>query len=363
MSTPIQVSTSLDWLGRMVSRHPRLWIRLGNLESRVLADSLKEIHAPVYVCGLARAGSTKLLEILAAQPNTASHRYRDFPFVFTPYWWNKTLSLSPLRDKEVRERAHGDGIMINADSPEAMEEILWMAFFAHLHASDHTQVLDETTNSPAFEQFYRRHIGKLLLANKRTRYICKGNYHVTRMAYLLKLFPDARFIIPIREPVSHVVSLMRQHQRFSQAGQENPRITAHMSMVGHFEFGLNRIPINTGDEERMQEILAAWRTGDEVRGWALYWDAIYRFIHRQLQTHPILERQSMIVSFEQLYGHPYDTINQVLQHAHLPVDDAMSRRQASGIRKPSYPLPLNAEEIALIKELTGPTARLFGYSL
>ncbi|HMA14853.1 MAG TPA: sulfotransferase, partial [Kiloniellaceae bacterium] len=70
--------------GRFVARHPELWIRLGNLETRIRAADIEDIDIvkPVFVCGLARAGTTILLETLARHPQLGSHRYRDDPFLF-----------------------------------------------------------------------------------------------------------------------------------------------------------------------------------------------------------------------------------------------------------------------------------------
>ena len=65
---PVIEVPAADFLGRAVSAYPEFWIRLGNLESGLLPLAEPAIHAPIYVCGLARAGSTMLLETLAAQP-------------------------------------------------------------------------------------------------------------------------------------------------------------------------------------------------------------------------------------------------------------------------------------------------------
>ncbi len=174
----MQLSRSTDWLGRFVGNHTDLWIKLGNLESKLLAVDMDPapIHAPVYICGLARAGSTILLEALAGHSHATTHRYEDFPFLFTPYWW-RLLTLLPRRN-EVRERAHGDGIMVSGKSPEAMEEMLWMAFFQDLHHPHISAVLDERTANPAFETFYAAHIRKLLRASEGQRYVSKGNYNI-----------------------------------------------------------------------------------------------------------------------------------------------------------------------------------------
>ena len=125
----------IDVLGGFITRHPGLWTRIGNLETRLLEDELSEVavERPIYVAGLARSGSTILLELLARQPEVVSHRYRDYPPVFTPYMWNRLLERTPQRRAEPAERSHKDGIKVTPDSPEALEEVLWMAFFPQLH--------------------------------------------------------------------------------------------------------------------------------------------------------------------------------------------------------------------------------------
>ena len=356
------VSSTLDLLGGIVANHAKFWIKLGNVESKILAQDIKDIpiRAPIYICGLARSGSTLLLEILAAQPSVASQRYSDFPFLFTPCWWSAALKLNPLRSKAKQERSHGDGMMVGADSPEAMDEMLWMAFFDNSHNALVPHVLDGATSNPAFENFYRNHIKKLLFTRSGKRLLSKGNYHLTRMLYLQKLFPDARFVIPIREPVSHIASLMRQHARLCELGQKDARAVRHMNMAGHFEFGLNRIPIHSGDGARMSEILAAWNAGEEVRGWALYWDMLYRFVRRQLDENPALQDAAMIVDFDAMCEAPRPTIEALLTHCNLPQNEKNTERFASSIAKPNYySHGFSAAELQLIHDITSATKSLY----
>src|SRR3546814_21057586 len=75
-----------------------------------------EIVQPVFVCGLARAGTTILLETLAGHPELGSHRYRDDPFVFTPMLWDAFLARLPNERTTPAERAHADGIGVTAAS-------------------------------------------------------------------------------------------------------------------------------------------------------------------------------------------------------------------------------------------------------
>src|SRR4029077_17446890 len=100
------------------------------------------------------------------------------------------------RHIEAAQRTHRDGIFVTPESPEAMEEVLWMAFFPQIHKPEACNVLDRNTSNPSFEQFYRDHLRKLLLVRGGKRYVSKANYNVTRLEYLHRLFPDARFVIP-----------------------------------------------------------------------------------------------------------------------------------------------------------------------
>jgi hypothetical protein len=205
-----EVAPWMDRVGGFIERHPAWWIRLGSIETALLDGMLADVRIdrPIYVTGLARSGTTILLEALARHPEVATHRYRDFPLLFTPYLWNRWLDLVPRRPEQPAERSHGDGIAVTSDSPEAFEEPLWMAFFPGQHDPSRSAVLDRTVRNPAFERFYGEHIRKLLAVRGGRRYVAKGNYNLTRIGYLAKLFPDARFVIPVRDPVWHVASLM-----------------------------------------------------------------------------------------------------------------------------------------------------------
>lgn len=333
------VSTITDWLGHLVSEHPKFWAALGNLETKLLLLEKTPITSPIYICGLARSGSTILLEMLASLPNVATHRYSDFPFLFTPYIWNTLLKINPARDKTLRERAHGDNILVNADSPEAMEEVLWQA-----------RVPDV---------FYQDHIRKLLRVRGATRYVCKNNYNITRMEHLLRLFPDARFIIPVREPVAHVESLMRQHARFCEAGARDPRVVRHMDYVGHREFGLGRRAIDVGDTARLVEINTAWEKGEEVRGWALYWNMVYHYIAGRLEQNPALKAQTLIVHYEALCQQPHETLRAIAAHIGV-AENAFSNWEKKLHMPDYYQTALNGDEINLIQSISTKIAKSLG---
>jgi hypothetical protein len=360
--SPFYVPPALDVLGWLVDRHRGFWLRLGRLESRALAGELRDVplRMPVYVAGLARSGSTLLHEVVAAHPGVATHRVKDYPMVFTPYWWRRATAR--LRPTPPRERAHRDRVLIHSESPDALEEMVWTAFFPRCHDPSVDNRLTAATRHRAFEEFYPAHLRKLLLAERATRYVAKANYHVARLTYLARLFPDARFLIPVRAPVGHVASLMRQHSWFCRGQRAHPRALAFMQRSGHFEFGRDRRPIHLGDGDRVRGVLRAWAAGEEARGWAACWDVVYGHLARLLASDPKLRAMAHVVRFEDLCADPAGTIRGVLAHCELPDPGPVLARFAGAVRAPDYYDPsLGPAELDAIREETAATAGAWGY--
>ncbi|MES1952517.1 hypothetical protein S4A8_16742 [Salinisphaera sp. S4-8] len=358
------VPTWMHRVGGWQHRHPRAAIKLGNFDTRMAAEAIEDITivAPIYVAGLARSGTTILLELLAEHPQVATHRYRDFPPVFTPWLWDRWLARVPQNAETATERAHGDGIAVTSQSPEAFEEVLWMAFFEHIHDSAHSSVLDADTRNPEFEQFYRDHIRKLLAIRGRTRYAAKGNYNLMRLQYLQSIFADARFVLPIRDPVWHIASLMKQQTLFEAGETAHPRALEHMRRVGHFEFGLDRRPIHTGDDDTIDHIRQLWADGEEVEGWARYWAMIYADVDARLARDPQLADAALVIRYEDLCGDSRAVLERFYAHCGLDIDNSTFERAAERLRLPGYYKPAFSDaELRLIHDITGPVAARYGY--
>ena len=63
---------------------------------------------------------------LAIQSVRKNCYYKDMPFILAPNLWSK-LSFNK-KNIDLVERAHGDGIRVSVESPEAFEEVFWMTF-------------------------------------------------------------------------------------------------------------------------------------------------------------------------------------------------------------------------------------------
>ncbi|MGH7172195.1 MAG: sulfotransferase family protein [Gemmataceae bacterium] len=348
----------LDLLGAWVDHFRAFWLGLGRLESSQLAVELRALplSSPIYVCGLARSGSTLLHEMVAAHPGVATHRLKDYPMVYTPFWWRRaTAGLHPTPP---RERRHRDRIVITSESPDALDEMLWMAFFPRSHDPSLSNVLPADTRHAEFESFYRSHVGKLLLAERATRYVAKANYHVARLSYLVRLFPDVKLLIPVRSPVGHIASLMRQHAWFSRGQRKHRRALAYMRRTGHFEFGLDRRPMNLGDSARVQGIHRAWAVGEEIRGWARYWAMVYDHVAAVLSADVRVREAALVVRFEKLCAAPANTLRSILEHCGLSEVERLVARFAPSIALPDYYAhSFSAKELVVVEEETASTAR------
>lgn len=353
-----QVSNSMALFGWLICDHPELWKKIGRFETSVLADTLEhiEIDRPVYVTGLARSGSTILLELLAQIPGVVSHRYKDFPPVYTPYAWLSLLRHMSPGSAKPAERAHKDGILVTGDSPEAMEEPLWMSFFPNAHNPAFSNVIQPGCQDAGFAEFYTAHIRKLLAVHRGDRYLAKANYQLTRLEYLLGLFPDAKFVLPVREPAAHVASLRKQHELFSRGQRADDRARNHLRRVGHFEFGLDRVPINTGDSERTKEIIDLWNRGEELLGWARYWNQLYAYVADRLDANDELVAATRIVVFEELCERPDEILDDLFRHCELKPSAEYLRAAAGRISAPAYYRPdFDDAELDMIEAETSAT--------
>jgi len=337
---------------------------LADLETDFVAQRLESvaIDRPVFLTGLARSGTTILLTLLSQADGVATHRYRDFPFLEIPFLWNWFQDRFATRSTSPQERIHADRITITPDSPEAFEEPLWQSHFDWLHDPRRIHVLDETVSRPDFEDAFCTHLRKILALRGGERYLSKGNYNVTRIKYLAKLFPDARFVIPIREPVSHVHSLVQQHRRFSRLAREDARVPHYLRAAGHYEFGAQRVPINVCAAD-VGHVEAAWRDGDDYRGYARQWATLYRYVDELRSSRCDLAERITIIRYEDLCRDPQHALGKLLAATSLTDDSGCVRAAAESVAAPAAERfkSVTAVERRAVRAEVSAVAPVYGY--
>ncbi|MEO1249531.1 MAG: sulfotransferase, partial [Pseudomonadota bacterium] len=191
----------------------------------------------IFVAGLARAGTTVLMRAIYESGGFASLTYRDMPFVMAPNLWAR-LSRRSQRAMDKTERAHGDSVLVDFDSPEALEEPFWRSFCRQDYIKP-DRLIPHAADDEAVDA-YRKFVGHVLVRYGEDRYLAKNNNNILRLPTLLKAFPAATAVIPFRHPVAQATSLMDQHQRF--LATDDPFTQDYMGWLAHHEFGPGHRP-------------------------------------------------------------------------------------------------------------------------
>lgn len=348
-----RVPLHVDWFGSLLDTAPEFLKSFGDLETKLLKYDIIDIKLdqPIFVTGMARSGTTILLEFLNSFDKTCSYHYGDYPLIHVNYFWNSLRKLIPGNSKKI-ERAHKDRIMINQSSPEALDEIVWMSFFKDLHNPETLNVLDAKTTNPEFELFFANALKKLLALRMARRIVLKNNYLITRLPYLLKTFPDAKFIIPIRKPEAHIASLMKQHRLLKKEQEKDPRGIRYMRRHGHFEFGVDFRPINTG---KADEVMALWKDEETLKAYALYWSQLHEHLIKTLESDETVKSACCLVSYETLCEKPKATLSDIAAFCDLNEPEVI-QHWSSEISSPDYYNPdFTSDESKAIKKLTDAT--------
>lgn len=359
----------LYWFVRFVNATAPLFIKLGQLESKFLASRMAAIpiDRPIYILGLPRAGTTISAQMLSEHPDVTTHRYSDFALPYTPWWWNRFFPKLPINAlRSPVERVNRDRLHVTRDSSEGVEEMIWLRFFDQLHDPSRSNVLDDSALNSEFETFFKDHIRKLLLVRGRSRYVSKNNPCLTRMRYLRRIFPDARFLLYVRNPIDHAASVLKQDRLFTDLARDDQRLVKMNRVTGFHEFGPNWVPVNLGNDATTQEISRCRDEGRLVRARALQWAAVFGFITEQLKHDPELARAVCVVRYEDLCVKPDETIDRILDHTGLSQDafTPMRMKYISKLSLPDYYRPnFSVQERAEIIALTKDVAAHFGYCL
>ncbi len=221
----------------------------------------------VYVSGLARAGTTILMRNLYHTGAFCSLSYRDMPFVLAPNLWERVTRLS-VKNTLSQERSHGDGIMVDFDSPEALEEVFWRIFCGKEYIKEnglYCHLVDDKTIAT-----YREYIALILFQHGKKRYLAKNNNNVLRLDSIVSAFPNVVILIPFRDPVAQAESLLKQHHRFLKIQDSDRFSLKYMNWLVHHEFGANHLSMMP------DKFPTASNHFEHIEYWLSQWCAVYR---------------------------------------------------------------------------------------
>ncbi len=252
----------------------------------------------VFIAGLARSGSTALLNELYASGAFAATTYAMMPLVLAPSI-ARTVARLRRRPAEPVERAHGDTIDVGIDSPEALDGIFWSTF---LPAP--AERLQPREVPPAALREYAMFIENLLLDAGAGRYLSKMNQGIDKLASLAAYFDRSVFLLPFRDPLQQASSLRRQHQRFGQlSGYERQ----YFGWLGHHEFGALHQRFCCEDA-----VTSPAFEPNDLNYWLAQWRDVYVYLAQLTDLYPNLhpvcyEHMTQSQSFWEVLSHRLNT--------------------------------------------------------
>ena len=226
----------------------------------------------VFITGLARSGTTILLNSIHQTNIFGSLTYDEMPFILSPNLWSK-INGNELQ-KESIKRTHGDGIIISTNSPEAFEEVFWMTF--------------KSDNEDSLDQFFE-YVKLILYKKGKVRYLSKNNQNVKRIDLIKRCFPNSKILIPFRDPLQHSYSLLVQHKRFIEKQEKDEFIRNYMKWIGHSEFGIDYEPIISKEIK--------YNNFNELNHWLEQWLFLYQKLYYYKTDNKIL-----FICYEDLCG-------------------------------------------------------------
>ena len=286
------------------------------------------VTRPVFVCGLARAGTSLVTRLLDNSGVFASLRYRDMPFPLAPNLWAR-LSVGDSRKVAVVERSHGDGMIHDLNTPEAIEEVFWRCF-----ESDRYIRADGLLPTPPLADTmdaYRQLIGLVCLRGGRNRYLAKNNNHVLRLQSLVDAFPDAVLVHPFRHPMRQAASLLEQHRRTCSQQSQELFSGSYSRWLVHHEFGADqrahRLPGSPAvDGDRF-----------DMEYWLKCWDSVYSILLNQGAT---VRQRQVFVDYDELCHRPFEVLgNLATRVGCAPLDPcAVKRAWPATQNDPEFPV-------------------------
>ena len=291
-------------LHRMALDNYNIANKLFRRESRkITRKKLEKRPDFVIISGLARAGTTSLMNDLSKIGDFVSLSYANMPFLMAPNIWAKIYK---PKNKKLKERSHKDGIMIGLNSNEALEEYFFKVKAHDSYIKDFN--LSEYTLSREDYMDYLDYQSIIKLDNSKI-YLAKNNNFILRYKSVRKFNDEFLMVILYRDPLTHAASLLEKHLDYQTLQREDPFVLEYMNWLGHHEFGLNQKPFVFGNPEENiddeKESMDYW-----LKNWINYYSYVLT-IH-----HP----NTILINYEMYCDNPKETIETILKKTGITTD-------------------------------------------
>ena len=289
---------------RMVLNHPNvhLW-----LMRRDIAAWQRQGGTPkpgfLLITGLARSGTTSVLERLASSNRFHSLGYANMPLVLAPNLWKRFYN---PKGGEKRERSHGDGIMVGLDSAEALEEVFFQAITRREYCA--SQALETHDLTEDQHDTYLAYQGTALAAGDATdaMYVAKNNNALLRYRALRRMNREFHAVVMFRDPLTHAASLLAMHKKYCTMQSDEPFVLEYMNWLAHHEFGLGHKPFQFSTTTQLPT-----EDPNTLDHWLRLW------INHHQEVLALDNHRLHLVSYEAYCAHPQAVLQAIVEETHM----------------------------------------------
>ncbi len=278
-------------LSELLFRKEKKRIRKKNIQTR---------NDFVIVSGLARSGTTSLMNDLSEVNGFFSLSYANMPFLMAPNLWAKIYR---PKKENLKERSHKDGIVIGYNSNEALEE-----YFFKVKAKDAYIKDDALLEYKVDEDDYKDYLQyQAMVKNDDQKiYLAKNNNFMLRYKSVRALNNEFLMVVLFRDPLTHAASLMEKHKDYEQLQKQDPFILEYMNWLGHHEFGLNQKPFMFSSSSP----LAATKK-HELDYWLEIWINYYSYVLE------LEHSNTLFINYEEYCVNPRQVLKKILQKTNI----------------------------------------------
>ncbi len=253
----------------------------------------------VIISGLARAGTTSLMNYLAKIDDFKTLNYANMPFLMCPNIWKKFYK---PKNNQLKERSHKDGIMIGLNSNEALEEYFFKVKANDSYIKD-THLLEYSISEEDYSD-YIDYQSIIKLDNNKI-YLAKNNNFLLRYKSIQEFNKEFLMVILYRDPLTHAASLMEKHHEYKILQEDDPFVLEYMNWLGHHEFGINQKPFMFNNSKPFIN------NKESIDYWLESWINYYQYA-LSLDNH-----NTLFINYDSFCTNPKKTIEQILQNSKI----------------------------------------------